>query len=61
VQAGWGHRRTVLWEYALMVACGATALAAANASVRAQQLVLVAWTAGYAVMILAVSRLTRPS
>ncbi len=24
--AGWGHRRTVIWEYALMVACGTTAI-----------------------------------
>jgi UDP-GlcNAc:undecaprenyl-phosphate/decaprenyl-phosphate GlcNAc-1-phosphate transferase len=31
VQLGWGHRKTALAEYALMLACGAVALAALSA------------------------------
>lgn len=36
VQAGWGHRKTVLLEYALMVACAGAALAARSAGVWVQ-------------------------
>ena len=31
VQAGWGHRRTLYWEYVLMIACGVLGLLAAEA------------------------------
>ena len=33
VQAGWGHRKTVLVEYAIMIGCGITALLSQCATV----------------------------
>jgi len=46
VQAGWGHRRTVLLEYTLMVVCAGAALVSHGASTSAQ------WTALVAVAML---------
>jgi UDP-N-acetylmuramyl pentapeptide phosphotransferase/UDP-N-acetylglucosamine-1-phosphate transferase len=40
VQAGWGHRRTVLWEYGLMLLCSLSAYAAYRASVIVQWVIL---------------------
>ncbi len=40
VQAGWSHRRAVLWEYALMIVCGFTAIVAVNAPAAVQWLIL---------------------
>lgn len=40
VQAGWSHRRTVLWEYGLMLLCGSGALYAFRAPVAAQWLII---------------------
>jgi UDP-N-acetylmuramyl pentapeptide phosphotransferase/UDP-N-acetylglucosamine-1-phosphate transferase len=36
VQLGWGHRKTVLWEYALMVACAIAAIVVMQLSAPAQ-------------------------
>jgi len=47
VLIGWSHRRTVLWSYLLMAACGATAVASVDMSVRDQWLLLVAWAVVY--------------
>jgi UDP-N-acetylmuramyl pentapeptide phosphotransferase/UDP-N-acetylglucosamine-1-phosphate transferase len=55
VQAGWSHRRTVLWEYVLMIACGASAVLAIRESPHVQQLTLVAWAGLYTALILAVA------
>lgn len=59
VQLGWGHRRTVLAEYALMLGAGATALAAPALPVAAQQVVLAGWAALYVAAMWAVRRLER--
>jgi len=48
VLAGWSHRRTVLWSYLVMGACGATAVASLDMSERDQGLVLAAWAIIYA-------------
>jgi len=40
VQLGWGHRRTVLWEYLLMLLCGASAIAATVISIVGFQLIM---------------------
>ncbi len=40
VQAGWSHRRTVLWEYGLMLLCGMSALCAFRAPVATQWLII---------------------
>jgi len=54
VQMGWGHRRTVLWEYGLMLLCAASAVWAVQAGMIAQWGVLVAWAVGYAGLMLGV-------
>lgn len=51
VESGWGHRRTVLAEYALMLACSGTALFAATLEIPGQWLILALWTTAYGVMI----------
>lgn len=51
VQAGWGHRRTVLWEYGLMAACGLLALLAPRLSLLGQWLVILGWTLIYLTLI----------
>lgn len=43
VQIGWGHRKTVLWGYVLMLACGGAAVWATQAEVETQRRVLLAW------------------
>jgi UDP-N-acetylmuramyl pentapeptide phosphotransferase/UDP-N-acetylglucosamine-1-phosphate transferase len=51
VRMGWGHRRTALAGYALMLACGAAALAALALSPVAQAAVLAACAAAYLALI----------
>jgi UDP-N-acetylmuramyl pentapeptide phosphotransferase/UDP-N-acetylglucosamine-1-phosphate transferase len=51
VQAGWGHGRTVLAEYALMLACSASALVGATLPLTGQVLIIALWTLIYAVLI----------
>jgi UDP-N-acetylmuramyl pentapeptide phosphotransferase/UDP-N-acetylglucosamine-1-phosphate transferase len=50
VQAGWSHRRTVLWGYALMLACGYGALRSPQMNVREQWYLLGAWAIIYALI-----------
>jgi UDP-N-acetylmuramyl pentapeptide phosphotransferase/UDP-N-acetylglucosamine-1-phosphate transferase len=57
VQAGWGHRKTVLLEYAIMIACSITALWCIRASFVIQLLLLVFWGLFYSLFIFYVSRL----
>lgn len=49
VQAGWTQRRTLLTEYALMSACGGTAILVANAGVWCQWAAIVTWAVVYLV------------
>ena len=51
VQMGWGHRRTALAEYALMLACSAAALAGLAWTPSAQLTLLVTAAVVYAVLI----------
>lgn len=50
--AGWGHRRTVLWEYLVMVACAASAILAAQVAYGAPWawLAVFGWTIAYIVL-----------
>ena len=57
VQAGWGHRRTVLLEYIIMAGCGITALWAARATAAMQVTISVGWALFYFVFFFWVSRL----
>ena len=59
VQLGWGHRKTVVWEYGLMLACAGSAAAALRLPPGAQAAVLCAWVVAYAVLMLAVTNLER--
>ncbi len=59
VQTGWGHRRTVLWEYALMLACVASALWAKPRLPEVQAAVLLAWGLVYVSLMFFVLRLER--
>jgi UDP-N-acetylmuramyl pentapeptide phosphotransferase/UDP-N-acetylglucosamine-1-phosphate transferase len=61
VQAGWGHRRTVLLEYAIMLGCGATALWAVRAPDWMQLVVLAGWALFYSVFFYRVWRLAARS
>jgi len=57
VLLGWGHRKTVLWEYAIMLACAISALWALLQSDAVQWLVIVGWTVLYTGLAWIVSRL----
>ena len=59
VLLGWGHRKTVLWEYLLMLLSGGSALIVIQLPVPYQWLVLAGWTVLYFVLILSVGRLER--
>jgi UDP-N-acetylmuramyl pentapeptide phosphotransferase/UDP-N-acetylglucosamine-1-phosphate transferase len=57
VQSGWGHRKTVLLEYAIMLGCAMTALWGVHASDKLQEVMLVGWALFYLVFFVWVSRL----
>jgi len=57
VQAGWGHRKTVLWEYVLMAACAGSAIWAARQTETVQWWTIGFWTVVYALLIAMVCRL----
>ena len=57
VQLGWGHRKTVLWEYELMLFCALSALAALYLMPALQWSLLVAWVFVYVILIALVNRL----
>ncbi len=57
VQLGWGHRRTVLWEYVLMLACAASAIGAAGMTVGWQAVVLGVWCTIYIMLMASVRSL----
>ena len=54
VQMGWGHRRTALAEYALMLVCGAASLWALGEPVYSQLVILLALAVMYACLAVAV-------
>lgn len=56
VQAGWGHRKTVLTEYVIMLGCGTTALWGARMSDEVQATMLGAWILFYFIFFSWVSR-----
>ncbi|OAD19782.1 Glycosyl transferase, family 4 [Candidatus Thiomargarita nelsonii] len=59
VQIGWGHKRTVLWEYVLMAACSISALLAPSLSIEAQWTLLVGWSLVYIILMYLVGQLER--
>jgi UDP-N-acetylmuramyl pentapeptide phosphotransferase/UDP-N-acetylglucosamine-1-phosphate transferase len=59
VQAGWGHRKTVLLEYAIMLGCGISALWSMRATDEIQMAILIAWILFYFAFFFWVSRIAR--
>ena len=51
VQMGWGHRRTLMWELALMAGCAGSAIFAVRVRPDLQQSLLLAWTIAYAALM----------
>jgi len=51
VEMGWGHKRTVLAEYALMIACSATAVAAIQQPLARQATLIAGWAVLYVILI----------
>lgn len=59
VQLGWGHRKTVLYEYVLMLACGLSALLAQNLNSQGQIALILFWCLAYFLLMIGVHRLER--
>jgi UDP-N-acetylmuramyl pentapeptide phosphotransferase/UDP-N-acetylglucosamine-1-phosphate transferase len=59
VRLGWGHRRTAVAEYALMLACAVAALSLRDADTRVQLSGLGLAVVGYAAIMIAVDRAWR--
>jgi UDP-N-acetylmuramyl pentapeptide phosphotransferase/UDP-N-acetylglucosamine-1-phosphate transferase len=59
VQLGWGHRRTVLWEYKLMAACSLSTITASELPVYAQWLMLLIWVTIYMGLMYLVTQLEK--
>lgn len=57
VRLGWGHRKTVISEYMLMLGCGASAYLALGLESTGQWIVLTFWVTAYAVLMLSIHRL----
>jgi UDP-N-acetylmuramyl pentapeptide phosphotransferase/UDP-N-acetylglucosamine-1-phosphate transferase len=57
VRLGWGHLRTVLWEYVLMTCCAVSALWVAQAPPATQWVTVGFWVCAYSLLGLAVRRL----
>ena len=59
VLLGWGHRRTVLAEYALMAACAGSALWAVRLPPAGQIMLALGWVVIYGLLLWGVGRLER--
>jgi UDP-N-acetylmuramyl pentapeptide phosphotransferase/UDP-N-acetylglucosamine-1-phosphate transferase len=57
VQSGWGHKKTVLYEYVLMLACGFSALLAQNLNSQGQVALILFWCLVYPVLMFGVHRM----
>ncbi len=57
VQLGWGHRKTVLWEYVLMAACAGSAIWAVRQAATIQWGVIGFWVVMYVLLVVLVCRL----
>jgi len=59
VLVGWGHKKTVLCAYVLMVVCSATAWFAMQVDVTFQWMIIMAWLVAYVLMMIGVVKLAR--
>lgn len=60
VLSGWSHRRLALAAYAVMIAAGASALAALRAGPAGRYAIIAAWVAMYAAVFFAIDRHAPP-
>ena len=56
VQHGWGHKKTVLWEYTLMGFCAVSAIVAMHISIQGQWAILIAWGIIYLIIMFSIDR-----
>ncbi len=54
-QSGWGHKRTVLWEYCLMLCCAASAIFAIGQPSMVHWSIIMFWIVAYILLMIAVS------
>ena len=59
VLAGWGHRKTVLAEYALMLATGTTAVLYVHVTDSIRLVMLLSWVIAYAILAWGVDAMER--
>ena len=59
VSLGWGHRKTVLWEYVLMLLSAGSAIGANRYGLVQQLIVLALWIAVYVLLVIMVSVMER--
>ena len=57
VQSGWGHKKTVLHEYVLMLACGLSALLAQQLNTQGQVALILFWCLAYPLLMIGVHRM----
>jgi len=57
VELGWGHHKTVLWQYGLMLACSISAIIAVHVTYFWQSLILIGWCVIYIILAWQVTRL----
>ncbi|WP_353573151.1 glycosyltransferase family 4 protein [Candidatus Albibeggiatoa sp. nov. BB20] len=57
VQLGWGHRKTVLWQYGLMLACSISAIIAVFVTSFWQSIILISWCVIYILLAQKVAHL----
>jgi len=59
VRSGWGHRRTVMAEYVLMLACGGSAVVYSRVGMGWRLALLIGWASTYVVLMGCVSIIER--
>jgi UDP-N-acetylmuramyl pentapeptide phosphotransferase/UDP-N-acetylglucosamine-1-phosphate transferase len=59
VQSGWGHKKTVLYEYVLMLACGLSALLAQQLNFQGQVALILFWCLVYPLLMIGVHSIER--
>lgn len=58
-QSGWGHKRTVLWEYGLMLLCAMSAVFALGQPPWVHWLIIAFWIVAYILLMKTVSLLAK--
>ncbi len=59
VESGWGHKKTVLYEYVLMLGCGLSALLVQRLNSPGQVALMVFWCLAYLLLIFGIRRMEK--